>query len=388
MKTHLLACHPTTNKTIVKALGTRLFDRTGKSYVDFEAGSWAVPLGHSHRRITEKLRKEAGELVHLHYSLANLHSERLAEILLNLLKMNNGKGIFLSSGSEAVLLAIRLATFGCKGKNDILTFSTSYLSAYNIRRQEGWIYLDYSSCLNCRNECCDNCPLVNEINFQKIGLFIFEPVSGSSVTSPPQKLVTYIANEMNKRGGVIIVNEVTTGLGRTGKWFGYEHFGITPSIVVLGKGLGNGYPISGVLISDTVSRAIEAANFVYVQSHQNDPLGCAVATEVITILKDEMLIERAEKVGLFFQGELEKLEGIKSIRRRGLMIAVELIGVTKCEHIASNLLDKGYFVGTTPSLNLLRFYPPLTISEQEILGLCHSLNETLRSVSDDQVTRK
>lgn len=94
---------------------------------------------------------------------------------------------------------------------------------------------------------------------------------------------------------------------------------------------------------------------------------------MITILKDEKLIERAEKMGKFFQRELEKLKKIKSIRRRGLMVAVEIEGSPKCEHIASKLLEQGYFIGVTPSLNLLRFYPPLTITETEILGLCHSL---------------
>lgn len=96
------------------------------------------------------------------------------------------------------------------------------------------------------------------------------------------KLVKFLSNE-KKHGGIIVANEVTTELGRTGKWFGYNHYDLKPDIITLGKSLGNGYPISAVVMSKEIANLVEMKNFGYAQSHQNDPLGCAIANEVINI---------------------------------------------------------------------------------------------------------
>jgi acetylornithine aminotransferase len=183
---------------------------------------------------------------------------------------------------------------------------------------------------------------------------------------------------------LVVVDEVTTGMGRTGAWYGFEHYGLRPDVVALGKGLGNGYPVSAVAMTGDVALTLEESGFHYAQSHQNDPLGCAVTREVIRVLREEGLVERSERVGRRFLGELERLaerhDAIAEVRGRGLMIAMEL--VSDGEGLAAlpvyhALLERGFIVGCKPAANLLRFYPPLIIGEEEIAGLVAALDSVL-----------
>ena len=153
---------------------------------------------------------------------------------------------------------------------------------------------------------------LKEIPFDKIGAFVFEP-GGSGigfVHFPPRPLVEAIAGRVRASGGLIVANEITTGIGRTGKWFGFQHYDIQPDIVALGKGLGNGYPVSAVAVREETAEKLERGGFHYVQSHQNDPLGCAIAREVIAALHEEKLIERGAELGAYF------LEGLREIQTK------------------------------------------------------------------------
>jgi len=127
--------------------------------------------------------------------------------------------------------------------------------------------------------------------------------------------------------GLVIVNEVTTGLGRTGVWCGYRHYGLRPDIVALGKRLDNGYPVSAVVMVQDVAGSLENGAFRYAQSHQNDPLGCAIASEVIAVMREEGVVGRSNRVGTRFVRELgllgERHRAVKEVRGKGLMIATE-----------------------------------------------------------------
>ena len=120
--------------------------------------------------------------------------------------------------------------------------------------------------------------LQNEVDFSEIGVFLFEPGnSGGIVKFPPCNLISALNRICKKNNIVFVVDEVTTGIGRTGKWFGYMHYSIVPDIVCMGKGLGNGYPVSAIAMTEDISERALAAHFHYAQSHQNDSLGCRVA---------------------------------------------------------------------------------------------------------------
>ena len=391
---HILHCHPIIKTDIVRAENTNLFDKEGKKFIDFEAGIWCTALGHSNERINTVMIAQIKNIMHIHHKLTNNISENLAVNLIDLLDFKDGKAVFLSSGSEAVQLSMRLANL-VSNRSKILCFSNSYLSAYSNtsipRDKTLWAELDFCQCSNCSNEeCVSNCSILKNINFNEISAFVLEPAACGRVLFPSYKLVKFLSYNVKKNGGIIIVNEVTTGFGRTGEWFGYNYYDVNPDIVALGKSLGNGYPISAVVMKSEIAHEVESKNFIYAQSHQNDPLGCAVANEVINIFKEDNMIARSKYMGEFFMSELKKIKNrsslVKDARGRGLMLAIELNTPNITEIICGKMLERGYFIGTTPSYDVLRFYPALTISEAEIISMCEALAEILEELESSKIS--
>ncbi len=169
-----------------------------------------------------------------------------------------------------------------------------------------------------------------------------------------------------------MANEVTTGMGRTGKWFGFQHYDIQPDIVVLGKGLGNGYPVNAVALCREIAEPFENSGLRYAQSHQNDPLGCAVAQEVINILREESWIVRGEEIGKYFLKGLQSLAKkhpiVKDVRGCGMLLGLELQPHESfsVEVLYHTLLEQGFLVGYYPAGNILPMDPSLTIERESI----------------------
>lgn len=387
---YILKCHPIIKTDIIRGKNTTLFSKNNEKIIDFEAGIWCTALGHSNSQINSIIVGQIEKIMHSHYKLTCDIADILAAKLLKILQFRDGKAVFLSSGSEAVELSMRISKMASAG-NRILTFSASYLSAYSStsfpRDNNIWTQIDFLKCTNCPNEKCTNqCSVLKNINFENISAFILEPGnSGGRVLLPPHKLVEFISKEVKKYGGLVIANEVTTGFGRTGEWFGFNHYDLEPDIVALGKCLGNGYPISAVIMRKKIASEVEKQNFHYAQSHQNDPLGCKIAHEVIRIIKEDNLINRSKNIGEFFLDQLMKLQDsceiIKEVRGRGLMLAIELHLEDSTELICEKMLERGFFIGTTPASNVLRFYPALTISKSDILSMCTALEHVLKEVT-------
>jgi acetylornithine aminotransferase len=227
------------------------------------------------------------------------------------------------------------------------------------------------------------------IPWSKVGGFVFEPgSSGGLVRFPPRSLVATLAHWVQAQGGLVVVDEVTTGMGRTGTWYGYQHYDLEPDVVALGKGLGNGYPVSAVSMRDEVAERLQsppqsaATDFHYAQSHQNDPLGCAVAREVIAVLREEGLVEQSAATGAYFLAALERLaerhSQIVDARGRGLMIGVEFEAGTPVLALYRALLEQGFLAGCKPAASLLRFYPPLILGTDQVDRLVGSLEQVLR----------
>jgi acetylornithine aminotransferase len=303
---------------------------------------------------------------------------------LDTLGLVEGKCLFLSSGSEAVEFGVQVVR-RITNQPLLLTLSNAYLAAFGSagrKDAQEWVCFDWTACAGCprTGDCDPGCEHLHEIPFQRIGGLVFEPGSSSGlVCFPPTSLVRTLANLVRQNGGLVAVDEVTTGLGRTGTWYGFEHYGLSPDVVALGKGLGNGYPVSGVAMTPTVAARLDDGEFHYAQSHQNDPLACAIAREVIKVLREEKLVERSARVGAFFLQELQALAArhdvVTDVRGRGLMISVtfdESEGFCLAE-AHRRLAESGYIAGYKPADHLLRFYPPLTIGEEDIAGFVESL---------------
>lgn len=233
------------------------------------------------------------------------------------------------------------------------------------------------------------CQHITEIPLERIGGLVFEPGNSSGLVKlPPKKLVKKLEFIVRQRNGLIVIDEVTTGFGRTGLWYGYQHYDIQPDIIAMGKGIGNGYPVSAVAIKRDIALKLEKENFRYAQSHQNDALGCAVAKEVITIIQQEDLVERSKILGARFLDGMKLLgqryNYIKEVRGRGLMLALEfrsIDGDFSLAKVYGELVKKGFLVGYVPSYNLLRFYPALTIGDDDINNLLDELNQVLNKMN-------
>jgi len=381
---HILKCHEIVKTDFVRAENCYLFDVQGRRYIDFESGIWCTALGHNHPRITQIISKQLSQIMHLGTRYPNRIAEESAIEVLEITEINEGKCVFLSSGNEAVEFGVQ-AVRKLSGKDRLLTFQNSFLGSYGsagIKRENEWLLLDW----NDLDETDLNTKL-DQIPFEELGGFVFEP-GGSGigfVHFPPKYLIEEICCRVKQAGGVVAVNEVTTGMGRTGKWFGFQHYDIQPDIVSIGKGLGNGYPVSSVAMTQEIAESLESKGIRYAQSHQNDPLGCAVAREVITVMREENWIEIGASKGEFFLQGLKQLVDsnptAQDARGRGMLLALELAPHDQltAESAYLKMLENGFLIGYYPAANLLRFDPSLTIEKESIQSLLNGLDKLLKS---------
>jgi acetylornithine aminotransferase len=379
---HILQCHDITKTDFVSGRNCRLTDAEGREFVDFESGCWSAALGYCHPRINGVMAAQIERVMHLGTRYPNALAEEAAVRVLDITGLGDGKCVLLSSGSEAVEFGVQAAR-RISGRPLLLTFSNSYLAAYGSggnRRTDEWVSLDPSA-----GDGADPSAILDSIPFERIGGFIFEPGgSGSAaVRFPPAVLVREIARRVKAAGGLVVANEVTTGMGRTGRWFGFQHYDVRPDIVAVGKGLGNGYPVSAAAMRPEVADALERGGLHYAQSHQNDPLGAAVALEVIAIMQEERWVERGAELGAFFLGELRRLQekhpAVKDARGRGMVLALEFragAAVTSAT-VFRALFERGFLVACSTATNHIRFDPSLTIEKDDVIALVSALDEIL-----------
>lgn len=394
---HVFWCigHELIIKGIVKAQGCYLYDSHDRKYIDFESGVWCTPLGHSHPKINQILKIQIDKISHTGYCYANYNTEEAAIEILETTGIANGKCVFLSSGSEAVEFGVQVLR-KISGKPLLLTLFDSFLSSYGSagkKSEDEWYLLDWSICSLCNHstECNPRCKIFLDIPFERIGGFVFEPGSSSGlVRFPPKAFIRNLGNYIKQNNGFVQANEITTGIGRTGEWYGYQHYDIQPDVVSMGKGLGNGYPISAIAMSPPVIDRLVELSFRYSQSHQNDPLGCSIAKAVIKVIREENLIERSKRIGLQFIDELndvcKRCGIVKEVRGRGLMIAIEFFESEKgmpAAFVHRELLQRRFITTCRPGQNVLRIDPPLTVSEEDIQLFLNNLEYVFSTVNFD-----
>lgn len=372
---------------IVSARNCELSDSDGRRYIDLESGVWCTNIGHSHPRVAETIKLQSEKIMHSGFNYYNPLIDETARKITAITGLTGGKCEFLCSGSEAVEFCVRLARFIIPEKK-ILVFSDSYYGAYGQATDpENTAVVRYNrlacSCNSTGTGCTGECPEFSSIPFSQIGVFLFEPGSSMGlVRFPSASLIERIAAKIKANHGLIIANEVTTGIGRTGEWFGFQHYRLKPDLIAIGKGIGNGYPVSVAVVSGEIARHHAINQFRYAQSHQNDPLGAAVAGTVIDVIQEEDLLQRARLLSELFNAGLSGLNSsnslIHEIRIRGLMIAVELTG--KVEILHHKLIDEGFIVAKRPNAEVLRIDPALTIPTNEF----ESFIKTLKRLTQHQ----
>ncbi|HEY3347935.1 MAG TPA: acetylornithine transaminase [Nitrospirota bacterium] len=369
----------------VRGKGMKLWDSDGKEYTDFLAGIAVNNLGHCHPRVVIALQKQAQKLIHV----SNIFHIEPQVKLAKLLVQNSfaDKVFFCNSGAEANEAAIKLARKYAKekmgeGRYEIITATQSFhgrtMATITATGQEkfrkaftpllpGFKYVPFGD-IDAISAAIDD----------KTCAVMLEPVQAEGgINIPPDNYFHDLRALLDEKGILLILDEVQTGMGRTGKLFGYEHFGIEPDIMTLAKALGGGTAIGAMLATAKVAESFVPGD--HASTFGGNPLACAggVAT-VEAILEDGWLLGECVRVGEYFMKGLEKLkqrhEEIKAVRGMGLLIGMEM-GFDAAD-IVKEALKEGYIINCT-SGNVLRFVPPLIVTQEDIDGLLDALDRIL-----------
>jgi acetylornithine aminotransferase len=381
----ILATNTFENILIDKAQGSWFWDINDNKYLDLTSGMWCCNIGHNHPKVVQAIKNQMDKIIHKNTRFLTPTTLEAAECILDFVPNNYDKITLLNSGSEAMEFAIGFAIKASK-KFDILSLKDSYLGAYGLSKESSYtsqkaskLKIPYPVCdtadCNCLEE---HDSLINHIieNYaSKLACFVLEPIMVSGgIVKPCTNFIEKLCKLLQEVGVLIVVDEITTGFGRVGKKFGYECHGIKPDIVVLGKSLGNGYPVSAIITNANVESKISTNNMYYAQSHQLDPLGAAAALSVVEVFHNEQIIEKSLEKIKIFNDFFDTLSHpcISEIRTYGMTFGIQI--QPHANHSTNNLilslknklLEEGIMVGISLGKDLIRLLPPLNISEQEI----------------------
>ena len=377
---------------IRNAQGCFIYDQAGHQYLDLESGVWALPLGHNHPNIRQALLNQLPVAQHVGYQYNHSVAEEAAQKLIEIAQFEQGQCVFLSSGSEAVEYAVRI-TKTLNPNKHCLSLDGQYLAAYGLasNQNEQLFRLPWSTNEN-KSTTAWKQDIAEQLPLETIGSILIEPGnSGGSVRFPPENLVRALQKIADAYQIPMIVDEVTTGIGRTGKWFGFMHYPLQPDIIAVGKGLGNGYPISAVILAQPILQQLEQFPFVYAQSHQNDPLGCRVALAVIETIEQEQLLTHVQTMNHYFNQQFQKLQQqypiLTETRNRGCLTVIQfnpqLCTIALINQLEQKLFEKGILVGLKANEGILRLYMPLITTSDMLDCFFETLQISLDEVLVD-----
>jgi len=369
---------------IVKGSGQKVWGLNGKEYLDFVAGIAVCNLGHSHPRVVAAVREQLEMLTHV----SNLYYTEPQALLAKLLTDNSfaDKVFFCNSGAEANEAAIKLARKYAHenlgdDKFELITMKNSFhgrtMATIAATGQEkfqagfapllaGFTYVPFN----------DLSALEAAISKKTCGVML-EPIQGEGgVNIPDTRYLSGVRKICDQNGLLLIVDEVQTGIGRTGKLFGYEHSGIEPDIMTLAKALGNGFPVGAMLARDKIAQAFSPGN--HASTFGGNPVVMAAARATVESILQSGILENCQKVGEYFLSQLKKLQQkhkiIKEVRGKGLMLAVALD--IEAQDIVNKCMEKGLLINSTGG-KTLRFVPPLIISDEDVDQAMKILDEVM-----------
>jgi 2,2-dialkylglycine decarboxylase (pyruvate) len=402
-----------------RGLGCELWDVDGRRFLDFESGQFCMNTGHSHPRVTQVARDQAGLLMQIGNRFTNRPRILLAERLAALTPDPLGVSFFCSTGSEANETALRIAKL-VTGRFEVVTVARGYhgrtSSAYgassSVRRMRrgagpqmpGIVFVDPPHSFRC-SFACGSCDLrcwrhslesIDRASSGEPAAVIMEFVLGAGGIIPvPPDWAGAVRRFCDERGALLIADEALTGLGRTGRWFAFEHTGVVPDIVVTSKALGGGVPTAALITTRAIADAALANGFVQAASHQGDPFQCAVALANLAIMEEEGLLANAERMGRRLVDGLAQLVSRHHIavdaRGVGLIAGLEIApDGTEAPELAAAVslacMERGLIVGgLRPGIregNTLRLAPPLSVTAAEIDEALAVLDAALATVVD------
>ena len=369
---HLMKTYAPLNVTFEHGEGVTLWDTNKQPYLDALCGIAVCGLGHAHPAITKTISEQASKLLHTSnlYKIGN--QEHLADQLCELSNMS--RVFFSNSGAEANEAAIKIARlYGHQKKiknPNIIVMENSFhgrtmatLSATGNRKVQagfeplvqGFVRAPYNDVDAIKNIADNNNDVV---------AILVEPVQGESgVNVPDKNYLNQLREICDQNDWLLMLDEIQTGMGRTGQWFAFQHNQIQPDVMTLAKALGNGVPIGACLANEKAGEIMQPGN--HGSTFGGNPLMCATASTVIDTIKAENLVDNARELGKYlldgFTEKLSQINGVTEVRGLGLMIGIEL--ENDCTELVQLALDKKLLINVAGG-NVIRLLPPLIINQQ------------------------
>jgi acetylornithine/N-succinyldiaminopimelate aminotransferase len=356
-------------RVIVKGEGCYLYDADGNKILDMFPG-WAVSgLGHCHPRVVEALRKQAGELLHIDNTFYSEPQGILAKLLSE--RAFGGKCFFCNSGAEANEAALKLARLHtaqekykfitAEGSFHGRTFATVTATAQPKYHEgflpllPGFIYVPFNDIAALESAFSD-----------EVAAVMVEPIQGEGgINVATAEYLEAIRRLCDENGAIMILDEVQTGIGRTGKWFAYQHFDVEPDIITMAKALGGGVAIGAMMAKEEIAASLVPGK--HASTFGGNCLACAAGIAVIKAIEEDNLLENAAELGMYAKEKLEQLKQkhsiIDSVRGIGLMIGVQLTSPGK--EIVEKCLEKGLRINCT-SGTVLRLMPAMIATKDQI----------------------
>jgi len=360
----LFNVYPLVNITPVKARGAKLWDDKGQEYLDFYGGHAVISIGHSHPHYVQRLTEQLQNIGFYSNSVQIPIQTALAHKLGQVSGYADYSLFLCNSGAEANENALKLASFHT-GKTRVVAFKGAFhgrtsgavaatdtpkiVAPFNAGHAISFV--DY------------NLKAVAEIlRGGDVCAVIFEPIQGvGGIVMPSDEFIVGLSLLCGAHNVVLIADEVQSGYGRSGKFFAHQHAGIRPDIIAVAKGMGNGFPIGGILISPKLQASYGLLGTTFGGNH----LACAAALAVLEVIEEENLLANAAELGQYLRTELEANAGAEEVRGRGLMVGIKYSFPVK--DVRDRLLAEHHiFVGNASDPTVLRLLPPLNITKAEV----------------------
>jgi acetylornithine/N-succinyldiaminopimelate aminotransferase len=373
----------------VDGAGMHLIDDSGARYLDLLSGIGVNALGYGHPAVVETINRQSRKLVHI----SNLYfHEGQAELAMRLTeRAGMDRAFFCNSGTEAWEAAMKLArAYSAMKRSEGHTLGTKFLALENSfhGRTMGSVSTTHKD--KYREPFQPLVPGVEFVRFNDVDhlrasfsnevcAILIEPVQGEGGIRPVSQEFFAAARELTQStGALLIADEIQSGMGRTGKWFAYQQFGIRPDITTLAKPLAGGLPLGAMLCTEEASRAIHPG--LHGTTFGGGPLACAVAIAVIDAMEQEGLLKNIQETGTYFKRQLHDLaakhESVVDVRGMGLMLAMEMNSADLAKKIVAKMLERRILINRT-SETVLRFLPPFVMGKEHVDLAVSALNEIL-----------
>ena len=372
--------------------GVRLWDDAGNEYLDALSGIAVTGIGHAHPDFTSAICNQVGKLVHTSNLYEIKNQEKLAAKLCELSGMESV--FFSNSGAEANEAAIKLARLYGNNKGykcpTILVMEGSFhgrtmatLSATANKKVqagfqpllEGFVHIPYNDINAVKKAAAE---------YDEIVAILVEPIQGEGgINIPDDDYLPALRQLCDQHGWLMMLDEIQSGNGRSGKMFAYQHYDLTPDVITLAKGLANGVPIGACLAKGEAAKVFGPGN--HGSTYGGNPLVCRAAIAVLDVLKNENLLEntkiQSDRLLKGFNDALGTLSGVKDIRGRGLLIGIEL--EKPCGELVSQALEQGLLINVTAD-NVIRLLPPLIISSKETDTVITKVSQLVKQFLGEQ----